>query len=75
MRKPNARLFEALLRRLFPASGRRRAGAPTQPPEANRPLPGRPHPWCGPVVRGEDTVLVRPYLVAHERAHGLEAVA
>ncbi|WP_310717777.1 hypothetical protein [Streptomyces lydicus] len=73
MRQPIARLFEALLRRLFPASGRRRAGALATYPEAPsavcRPMPRHP------AVRGEDTVLVRPYLVAHERAHGLEAVA
>ncbi|MFF8369181.1 hypothetical protein ACF05W_10100 [Streptomyces lydicus] len=73
MRKPIARLFEALLRQLFPASGRRRAGAlatyPDAPPALRRARPRHP------VVRGEDTALVRPYLVAHERTHGLEVVA
>ncbi|MFG2398782.1 hypothetical protein [Streptomyces lydicus] len=73
MRQPIARLFEALLRRLFPASGRRRAGAPATYPEAPSAV-RRPRPRHT-VVRGEDTVLVRPYLVAHERTHGLEAVA
>ncbi|MFG2286300.1 hypothetical protein ACGFOU_09605 [Streptomyces sp. NPDC048595] len=79
MSKPIARLLEALLRLLLPASGRRRAGAVTQclhaTPDTRRPHPRGPHPRCAPLVRGEDTVLVRPYLVAYERAHGLEVAA
>ncbi|MFD0169471.1 hypothetical protein ACFVJH_35880 [Streptomyces decoyicus] len=27
------------------------------------------------MVRGEDTALIRPYLVAYERTHGLEGAA
>ncbi len=74
MSKPIARLLEALLRLLFPASGRRRAGTVAECVHAT-PDPRGSHPRCAPLVRGEDTVLVRPYLVAYERAHGLEVAA
>ncbi|MCX4591890.1 hypothetical protein OG819_19785 [Streptomyces sp. NBC_01549] len=80
-----ARLFESLLRFLFPTGRRRRrtsapraytdsytedsypyscqyVGGPTVYRRGERPL------------RGEDSPLVRPYLLAHERAH-LAAVA
>ena len=65
-----ARLFEPLLRFLFPATGRRRLVAVPADPE--------PAVLCaaGSTVRriaarrlrGEDDALVRPCLVAHERS-------
>ncbi len=72
-------LLALVLRALLPARGKRRASAPTQP--VRRLLPadvhgapvGRP-PNDGDastvrdVLRGEETVLVRPYFAAHERA-------
>ncbi|WP_310722539.1 hypothetical protein [Streptomyces sp. N2A] len=61
------RLFEPLLRLLLPGSGRHRPAdvpLPVPPPVA-------PPRWV-PVrhtelLRGEDSALVRPYLIAHER--------
>ncbi|MEU8787037.1 hypothetical protein [Streptomyces sp. NPDC048637] len=73
-----AKLFGPLLCRFFPPSGRRRAAARAdvarERPEAV-PAVRRPRVARVTVVRGEATRLVRPYLVAYERAHGLEAVA
>ncbi|MFE3851547.1 hypothetical protein ACFXPN_10420 [Streptomyces griseorubiginosus] len=63
-----ARLIEPLLRLLWPASGRHRhrtgGGAPLAPVPA---APSRrPSPHETP-LRGEDSRLVRPYLLAHEQ--------
>ncbi|MGW0731140.1 hypothetical protein [Streptomyces sp. NPDC002851] len=58
-----ARLFEVLL---LPATGRHRSenSSPATPHVA----PPTAHvPLAASVLRGEDTRLVRPYLVAHER--------
>ncbi|MBT2419659.1 hypothetical protein J7F01_30545 [Streptomyces sp. ISL-22] len=62
------RIFEPLLRLLWPAPGRHRS--PDQPStglcvEAPTACPSRP--LAPPVLRGEEIGLVRPYLVAHER--------
>ncbi|MFR0352743.1 hypothetical protein [Streptomyces sediminimaris] len=65
------RLVEPLLRLLWPAAGRHRhwvaggaplASAPAAPTASNR----RPFPHEAP-LRGEDSRLVRPYLLAHEQ--------
>ncbi len=73
-----AKLFGPLLCRFFPPSGRRRAAARAdlamERPEAV-PVVRRPRVACATVVRGEATRLLRPYLVAYERTHGLEAAA
>ncbi|MCF6522637.1 hypothetical protein HOY81_05960 [Streptomyces sp. JJ36] len=67
------RLCEPLFRRWWPGSGRHRAASSVRPPCVKPPLPeaerapARPPRHGAGVVRGEDTVLVRPYLVAHER--------
>lgn len=66
---PIARLIEPLLRLAWPASGRHRqhAEAPLSPTPAAAPTsPRRPSPHTAP-LRGEDSRLVRPYLVAHEQ--------
>lgn len=61
-----ARIFEPLLRLLWPAPGRHRsAGAPLAVPCGAAPT--WPLSLPRPVLRGEDIGLVRPYLVAHER--------
>ncbi|WP_406338585.1 hypothetical protein [Streptomyces sp. NBC_00649] len=69
MLNPLARLIEALLRLAWPASGRHRqhAAAPPDPAPAPHTPPRRPSPHTAP-LRGEDSRLVRPYLVAHEQA-------
>ncbi|QIY56010.1 MULTISPECIES: hypothetical protein [Streptomyces] len=60
-----ARIFEPLLRLLLPPPGRHRgAGASPAGPRAAA-TAGRL--TRVPVLRGEDTVMVRPYLVVHER--------
>jgi hypothetical protein len=72
-------ILEALLDALLPAVGRHRASArharrtPADPP-THTPTPApteepvtRPTRVNGPVTRGEDIGVVRPYLVAHER--------
>lgn len=78
MRLRPARLLEHLLvkmRRLLPGRppcgprpGEARAGSPGPVPCAPPPSgpPPRPVPHTAP-LRGEDSALVRPYLVAHER--------
>lgn len=62
-----ARLFEPLLQRLLPATGRHRS--PVTGP-ASRPAPARatsaPASYRD-ALRGEDNRLVRPYLLAHEQ--------
>ncbi|WAX79991.1 hypothetical protein HUV60_022320 [Streptomyces sp. KMM 9044] len=63
-----AHIFEPLLRLLRPAPGRHRApdSRPTLPVvEASTECP--PHALAAPVLQGEDTGLVRPYLLAHEQ--------
>nr|WP_063792751.1 hypothetical protein [Streptomyces aurantiacus] len=72
-----ARLFEPLLRLLFPGTGRRRR--PVTAPVGACACPPCSCPPCtcgeGPTstragsrpLRGEDHAMVRPYLVAHER--------
>lgn len=54
-------ILEPLLRLLWPPPGRHRAPAACPAP------PPRPTRAPDPVLRGEDSPLVRPYLVAHER--------
>ncbi|MER5900389.1 hypothetical protein ABT150_09850 [Streptomyces mirabilis] len=68
-----ARLFEPLLRLLFPGSGRRRRAATVTAPAYRRPTllyaPGQTTRRVGSrPLRGEDHEIVRPYLVAHERS-------
>jgi len=62
-----AQLFLPLLRLLWPARGQHRsiaAAARSTAPLAHVPTaPTR----CVPALRGEDTHLVRPYLIAHEQ--------
>ncbi|MFG2131922.1 hypothetical protein ACGFNV_29485 [Streptomyces sp. NPDC048751] len=61
-----ARIFEPLLRLLWPPAGRHRRldrRCSGLAPEASR-LGRTP---AAPALRGEDIGLVRPYLVAHER--------
>jgi hypothetical protein len=66
-------VVELLLRVRRPAPGRHRA-ATAAPPGAVPPPPAvaaaaaEPPSERHPVLRGEDTPLVRPYLVAHERS-------
>ncbi|MFJ8540679.1 hypothetical protein ACIRFH_01445 [Streptomyces sp. NPDC093586] len=63
-----ARLVEPLLRLLWPASGRHRhraeGGARPAPAPA---APGRRPSPHEALLRGEDSRLVRPYLLAHEQ--------
>ncbi|MDO0933340.1 hypothetical protein QQY66_17200 [Streptomyces sp. DG2A-72] len=66
-----ARLVEPLLRLLWPASGRHRlsagGGVALTPVPAVPAAPScRPSPYETP-IRGEDSRLVRPYLLAHEQ--------
>jgi hypothetical protein len=70
-----ARLVEPLLRLLWPASGRHRhhrnrhraeGGARPIPVPAAPVVPRRPSPHEA-LLRGEDSPLVRPYLLARER--------
>ncbi|CAM5271827.1 hypothetical protein SALBM217S_10244 [Streptomyces griseoloalbus] len=67
-------LLEPLLRLLWPASGRHRHGnrhrAGAAAPAPGRPPPSHPAAALSPheaLLRGEDSRLVRPYLLAHER--------
>lgn len=63
-----AHIFEPLLRLLRPAPGRHRApdSRPALPVvEASTECP--PRVPAAPVLHGEDTGLVRPYLLAHEQ--------
>ncbi|RVU24417.1 hypothetical protein EOT10_15505 [Streptomyces antnestii] len=68
MLNPIARLIEPLLRLAWPASGRHRqhTGAPLSPEPATPIPPRRPSPHTA-LLRGEDSRLVRPYLLAHEQ--------
>ncbi|WP_078889629.1 hypothetical protein [Streptomyces sp. NRRL S-1813] len=62
-----SRIFEPLLRLLWPALGRHRSLAEAvhaEPPVDVTRAPSRPPE---PVLRGEGSPLVRPYLVAYER--------
>ncbi|MDX3414995.1 hypothetical protein PV661_12135 [Streptomyces sp. MD20-1-1] len=67
-------LLEPLLRLLWPASGRHRhgnrhrAGGAAPAPELATPVaPGRRPSPHEALLRGEDSRLVRPYLLAHEQ--------
>ncbi|WP_308293772.1 hypothetical protein [Streptomyces sp. RK62] len=66
-----ARLVALLLRLLWPASGRRRlsvgAGELHAPVQASPAAPGRHLSPHEALIRGEDSPLVRPYLLAHEQ--------
>ncbi len=67
-----ARLIEPLLRLVWPASGRRRhfpgGGALLTPVSAATHLaPNRAPSLYETPLRGEDSPLVRPYLLAHEQ--------
>ncbi|MFF1683739.1 hypothetical protein [Streptomyces sp. NPDC058254] len=68
MLKLIARLIEPLLRLAWPACGRHRqdAGEPLSPVPATPAAPRRPSPHTS-MLRGEDSRLVRPYLLAHEQ--------
>ncbi|WP_328547235.1 hypothetical protein [Streptomyces platensis] len=59
-----ARIFESLMRLLVPPGRHRAGGAHSDVPRAAA-TAGRL--TRVPVLRGEDTVMVRPYLVVHER--------
>ncbi|MEV2217396.1 hypothetical protein AB0H86_39230 [Streptomyces sp. NPDC050997] len=61
-----ARLVEPLLRLLWPAAGRHRHRAVAPVPTAHVVPNSRPSPHETP-LRGEDSRLVRPYLLAHEQ--------
>lgn len=66
-----ARLVALLLRLLWPASGRHRLSVGAEelhaPVQASPAAPGRPLSPHEALIRGEDSPLVRPYLLAHEQ--------
>lgn len=72
-------LLALILSWLMPAQGKRRAQAvPTQHTPADSPTQrliisragvGLPNPPA--YLRGEDVALIRPYLIAYERTHGI----
>lgn len=67
MLNPIGRLFATLLRFLCAASGRhRQRGVPRPSLAPAGATTRRPSPYATP-LGGEDTLLVRPYLLAHER--------
>ncbi|AEM80141.1 hypothetical protein [Streptomyces violaceusniger] len=59
-----ARIFELLLRLLLPAPGRHRSAETVPVPTVDVSMARLPRVS---VLRGEDSGLVRPYLLAHER--------
>ncbi|MFF0399374.1 hypothetical protein ACFYSJ_26960 [Streptomyces sp. NPDC005248] len=60
-------LLAALLAWLMPSTGKRRADtAPAHPAPKRIPWPTT-QPYDGPVLRGEDVALIRPYLLAYEQ--------
>ncbi|MFJ6751524.1 hypothetical protein ACIQNI_25555 [Streptomyces sp. NPDC091266] len=61
-----ARFVEPLLRLLLPSPGRRTPGPGIHPTAPRATTPRGRLTW-EPVLRGEDTVMVRPYLVAYEQ--------
>ncbi|NBE50624.1 hypothetical protein [Streptomyces boluensis] len=62
-----AQLFLPLLRLLWPAKGRHRSiAAAARSATLGAHVPTAPT-RCAPALRGEDTPLVRPYLIAHEQ--------
>lgn len=72
------RLFEQLLRLLWPPSGRHRQSPTTAPPPTPAPCSYsspefRRHPHTS-LLRGEDNTLIRPYLAAHN-AHAMQVTA
>lgn len=75
-----AHLLNLLMCLLLPPSGCRRATSTAGAAAAagrpgGTPVVRRPRGASVRMVRGEDTRLVRPYLDAYERTHGLEAAA
>ncbi|MGW0999836.1 hypothetical protein ACWD5V_42550 [Streptomyces sp. NPDC002523] len=63
-----ALIFEPLLRLLWPAPGRHRAPARHSTSlDAEASTECLPRVPAAPVLRGENTGLARPYLLAHER--------
>ncbi|MEU3818598.1 hypothetical protein AB0E74_03140 [Streptomyces sp. NPDC030392] len=65
-----ARLLDPLLRLLWPPPPARHRAAPSpaaRPVHTPAPLPPRPTRAPEPYYAGEDSALVRPYLLAHER--------
>ncbi|REK89222.1 hypothetical protein DY245_16895 [Streptomyces inhibens] len=72
-----ARIFELLLRLLLPAPGRHRSEGAypyvSMPPRTDRP-PVRSRLVRVQMVRGEDTVMVRPY-VGYRPTRGAEVAA
>ncbi|MEU5479259.1 hypothetical protein [Streptomyces mirabilis] len=71
MLNPIARLIESLLRLVWPASGRHRHStggwAPRTPVPASPGAPSRRLSRHETPLRGEDSPLVRPYLLTHEQ--------
>ncbi|WP_282703288.1 hypothetical protein [Streptomyces sp. CC219B] len=72
-------LLALFLSWLLPSNGKRRA-APEQPSMVStaqhsagveRPLSVLRSPRFPEFLRGEDVPLIRPYLIAYERAHGI----
>ncbi|MCX4847891.1 hypothetical protein [Streptomyces sp. NBC_00893] len=61
-----AQIFEPLLRLLWPAQRRHRP-AESYPAALSADVCPMPVRRPEPVLRGEDSPLVRPYLIAHER--------
>ncbi|MFD7770780.1 hypothetical protein [Streptomyces sp. NPDC059787] len=70
MSNRTARFFEPLLRLLLPGRGRHRHTEVPPGRHARVPCAGAPttRRFGAPILRGEDDAVVRPYLVAHERA-------
>lgn len=73
-------LLALILSWLLPSTGKRRATPPANDTPADSPtrrliiapsLPAIRSPRPPAYLRGEDVALIRPYLVAHERAHGI----
>ncbi|OEJ96184.1 hypothetical protein [Streptomyces thermolilacinus] len=65
-----ARILDPLLRLLWPAPPARHRAVPSPaalPVRTSPPLPPRPTRAPEPYYTGEDSALVRPYLLAHEQ--------
>ncbi|MFM9641528.1 hypothetical protein [Streptomyces turgidiscabies] len=74
-------LLALILSWLMPSTGKRRSTPPA--PTEHHPLTDEPTQTLGVVrparrsprppefLRGEDTPLIRPYLIAHEQTHGI----
>ncbi|MEV0371207.1 hypothetical protein AB0I10_15480 [Streptomyces sp. NPDC050636] len=64
-----ARLLVPVLKLLFPAPGRHRSAGPPPTPYSGHTPTARPHrnPVQQPeLLRGEDSALIRPYVLTHE---------